>query len=37
LVKRNVGVVVLVDVVHPTALERSIGKAKRLVDNRPIG
>jgi phenylacetate-CoA ligase len=37
LVKHNVGVTVRVDVVRPTALERSIGKAKRLVDNRPRG
>ena len=37
LVKHNVGVTVRVDVVAPTALERSIGKAKRLVDNRPKG
>jgi len=37
LVKHNVGVSVRVDVVHPTALERSIGKAKRLLDRRPKG
>jgi phenylacetate-CoA ligase len=37
LVKHNVGVTVRVDVLHPTALERSIGKAKRLVDKRPKG
>jgi phenylacetate-CoA ligase len=35
LVKHNVGVTVDVDVVAPTALERSIGKAIRIVDNRP--
>jgi phenylacetate-CoA ligase len=35
LVKHNVGVTVRVDVLAPGALERSIGKAKRLVDNRP--
>jgi phenylacetate-CoA ligase len=37
LVKHNVGVSVRVDVVHPSALERSIGKAKRLLDRRPKG
>lgn len=35
LVKHNVGVTVRVDVVPPGALERSIGKAKRIQDNRP--
>jgi phenylacetate-CoA ligase len=35
LVKHNVGVTVRVEVVHPTAVERSIGKAKRILDNRP--
>ncbi len=35
LVKHTVGVTVDVDVLPPTALERSIGKAKRLVDRRP--
>jgi phenylacetate-CoA ligase len=34
LVKQNVGVTVRVDVVAPDSLERSIGKAKRIVDNR---
>ncbi|MFF0815550.1 phenylacetate--CoA ligase PaaK [Rhodococcus sp. NPDC003318] len=35
LVKNRIGVTVEVDVVDPAALERSIGKARRLVDNRP--
>jgi phenylacetate-CoA ligase len=35
LVKHNVGVTVDVDVVAPAVLERSIGKAVRIVDNRP--
>ena len=35
LVKHNVGVTVRVEVVPPGALERSIGKAKRIQDNRP--
>jgi phenylacetate-CoA ligase len=35
LVKHNVGVTVDVEVVAPTALERAIGKAIRIVDNRP--
>ncbi|MGK5683081.1 phenylacetate--CoA ligase PaaK [Actinoplanes sp. URMC 104] len=34
LVKHNVGVSVRVDVVAPDALERSAGKARRIVDNR---
>ena len=34
LVKQNVGVSVGVDVLPPAALERSVGKARRLVDNR---
>jgi phenylacetate-CoA ligase len=34
LVKRRVGVTVAVDIVEPHALERSIGKAKRIVDQR---
>ncbi|GAA2711936.1 phenylacetate--CoA ligase PaaK [Actinoplanes palleronii] len=35
LIKHNVGVTVRVEVVPPAALERSIGKARRIVDNRP--
>ena len=35
LVKDRIGVSVAVDVVAPAALERSIGKARRLIDNRP--
>lgn len=35
LVKDRIGVSVDVDVVAPAALERSIGKARRLIDNRP--
>jgi len=35
LVKQNVGVSVHVDVVPPGGLERSVGKAKRIVDRRP--
>jgi phenylacetate-CoA ligase len=35
LVKQNVGVSVRVDVVPPGGLERSIGKAKRILDKRP--
>jgi len=34
LVKENVGVTVAVDVVEPHALERSLGKAKRIDDRR---
>jgi phenylacetate-CoA ligase len=34
LVKANVGVTVRVDVLAPDSIERSIGKAKRLVDKR---
>lgn len=35
LVKHNVGVTVDVEIVGPSVLERSIGKAVRIVDNRP--
>lgn len=35
LVKDRIGVSVQVDVVPTAALERSIGKARRLIDNRP--
>jgi phenylacetate-CoA ligase len=34
LVKENVGVTVDVDVVEPHAIERSLGKAVRIVDLR---
>ncbi|WP_239082401.1 phenylacetate--CoA ligase family protein [Actinoplanes teichomyceticus] len=35
LVKQNVGVAVRVEVAPPDALERSIGKARRVIDRRP--
>ncbi|GIF02682.1 phenylacetate--CoA ligase PaaK [Actinoplanes siamensis] len=35
LIKNTVGVSARVEVVPPTVLERSIGKARRIVDNRP--
>ena len=35
LVKNRIGVTVSVDVLPQAALERSIGKARRLIDNRP--
>jgi phenylacetate-CoA ligase len=35
LVRHNIGVTVRAEVMAPAALERSVGKAKRLVDNRP--
>ncbi|OFB35845.1 phenylacetate-CoA ligase [Mycolicibacterium sp. (ex Dasyatis americana)] len=34
-IKNRIGVSVAVDVVEPNAVERSEGKAKRLIDNRP--
>lgn len=34
-IKNRIGVSVVVDVVDPNAVERSEGKAKRLIDNRP--
>ena len=37
LVKQSVGVSVRVEVLPPEALERSAGKARRIVDNRPAG
>jgi phenylacetate-CoA ligase len=37
LVKNNVGVTVSVDVTEPHALERSLGKAKRISDQRGLG
>jgi phenylacetate-CoA ligase len=36
-IKNRIGVTVIVDVVEPRAVERSEGKAKRLIDNRPKG
>ncbi|MCZ4561069.1 phenylacetate--CoA ligase [Rhodococcus sp. IEGM 1401] len=36
LVKNRIGVTVNVDVLPQAALERSIGKARRLIDNRPV-
>ncbi|HEX7740679.1 MAG TPA: phenylacetate--CoA ligase PaaK [Marmoricola sp.] len=35
LVKNKIGVTVAVDVVAPDTIERSVGKMKRIVDNRP--
>ena len=35
LVKSKIGVTVAVDVVAPATIERSVGKMKRIVDNRP--
>ncbi|KRC46440.1 MULTISPECIES: phenylacetate--CoA ligase PaaK [unclassified Nocardioides] len=35
LVKNKVGVTVAVDVVAPETIERSVGKMRRIVDNRP--
>ena len=35
LVKRIIGVTVAVEVVEPSAIERSMGKMKRIVDERP--
>lgn len=35
LIKNNIGVTSVVHVVEPEAIERSMGKAKRIVDNRP--
>ena len=35
LVKHTIGVSVRVEVLRPESLERSIGKAKRIIDNRP--
>lgn len=37
LIKNRIGVSVDVDAVEPGALFRSVGKAKRLIDNRPKG
>jgi phenylacetate-CoA ligase len=37
LVKDSIGVTVAVDVVEPEILERSLGKAQRIVDLRPKG
>jgi phenylacetate-CoA ligase len=35
LVKSSIGVTVAVDVVPPDSVERSVGKMRRIVDNRP--
>ncbi|GAB3767394.1 phenylacetate-CoA ligase [Nocardioides ginsengisegetis] len=35
LVKNKIGVTIAVEVVEPGAIERSVGKMKRVVDNRP--
>lgn len=37
LIKNRIGVTVLVDPVEPGNLERSIGKARRIIDNRTAG
>ncbi|WP_316575057.1 phenylacetate--CoA ligase PaaK [Nocardia canadensis] len=34
-IKHRIGVSVVVDVLPPASIERSVGKARRLVDNRP--
>lgn len=35
LIKNRIGVTVAVDIVGPEGIERSVGKAKRLIDRRP--
>ena len=35
LIKSQIGVTVAVDVVPPGGIERSVGKMRRIVDNRP--
>ncbi|MEE2030656.1 phenylacetate--CoA ligase PaaK [Rhodococcus chondri] len=35
LIKNRIGVTVAVEVIDPSGLERSLGKARRLIDNRP--
>ena len=37
LIKNNIGVTSVVHVVEPESVERSLGKAKRIIDNRPKG
>jgi phenylacetate-CoA ligase len=34
-IKNRIGVSVLVDVLEPESIERSVGKARRLIDRRP--
>jgi phenylacetate-CoA ligase len=34
-VKNSIGVTVAVDVVEPASVERSVGKMRRIVDQRP--
>jgi phenylacetate-CoA ligase len=36
-IKDNIGVTVKVSVIDPNAIERSLGKAKRVIDKRPKG
>src|SRR5882762_2318357 len=36
-IKNRIGVSVLVDVLEPESIERSVGKARRLIDRRPKG
>jgi phenylacetate-CoA ligase len=35
LIKNNIGVTSIVHVLEPETIERSMGKAQRIVDNRP--
>jgi len=35
LIKNNIGVSVAVEVIEPDGVERSLGKMRRVVDNRP--
>jgi phenylacetate-CoA ligase len=37
LIKNQIGVTVAVDVVPPGGIERSVGKMRRIIDNRPKG
>jgi phenylacetate-CoA ligase len=37
LIKRTIGVTVGVEVVEPFGIERSVGKMRRIIDNRPKG
>jgi len=37
LIKNQIGVTVAVEVVAPGGIERSVGKMRRIIDNRPKG
>jgi phenylacetate-CoA ligase len=37
LIKNQIGVTVTVDVVAPGGIERSVGKMRRIIDDRPKG